>query len=306
MKVLIPAHDSLAEAVAAAVPAADVVSYDNRRAAHLDDVTFYCLPYLGDDEARRLINELPALQIVQSLSSGVDDLATVVPTGVTLCNGRGLHHEESTAELAVLLVLAALRRLPEFVMAQHERRWQHERGESVDGKRVLLVGYGSIGRRIEQHLSALGAHVSKVSRTPRDAVASYEELSDLARAADVLVVCVPLAPQTVGLVGAEVLAALPDGALVVNVGRGPTVDAIALRAELVSGRVRAALDVTNPEPLASDAPEWGLPNVLLTPHVGGDTTTFAERARAFLVDQVARIVTGKEPANVVLPPAVSP
>jgi phosphoglycerate dehydrogenase-like enzyme len=115
----------------------------------------------------------------------------------------------------------------------------------------------------------------------------------------VLVACLPAKPETTGLVGAEVLSALPDGALVVNVGRGPTVDADALRVEVVRGRLRAALDVTDPEPLPPAAPEWALPNVLVTPHVGGDTTAFVERAREFLIAQVQRHVKGEELHNLV-------
>jgi phosphoglycerate dehydrogenase-like enzyme len=298
-RVLLPAHDGLAQFVAAALPAVDVVAFDAPADADAVDASFYCLPYLGSDAARALMSALPSLAVVQSLSIGVDDVLAALPAGVVLCNGRGLHHEESTAELAVLLMLASLRGLPRLVRSQDRREWRHERGESLDGRRVLLVGHGAIGQAVEVRLRPFGAVVTKDARTARGDVAGVGELPSLARAADVLVVCLPLSPETRGLVGADVLGALPDGALVVNVGRGPTIDAACLRAELATGRLRAALDVTDPEPLPADAAEWALPNVLVTPHVGGDTTAFVDRARGFLVDQVRRHVSGEPLRNVV-------
>lgn len=285
--------------MAEALPDVDVVAFDEPQAVPRNDASFYCLPYMGNAAARRLMSDLPALEVVQSLSIGVDDVVAALPAGAVLCNGRGLHHEESTAELAILMVLAALRRLPEFVRAQDRRLWRHERGSSLDGRRVLIVGYGAIGQAVEARLRPFGAVVRKVARTARGDIAAVHELPMLARDADVLVVCLPLSPETQRLVDARVLGELPDGALVVNVGRGPTVDAAALRAELASGRLRAALDVVDPEPLPTDAPEWALPNVLITPHVGGDTTAFVERARTFLVEQVRRHTAGEPLLNVV-------
>jgi phosphoglycerate dehydrogenase-like enzyme len=299
--VVLPEHDGLAASVAERVPEAEVVGYAAARAGdeRTEAATFCCLPYLGGAERLAVLARLPRLAVLQSLSVGVDDLADAVPPGVTLCGGRGLHHEESTAELAVALVLAALRRLPHFVRQQQAGRWEHERTESLDGKRVLLVGHGAIGRGVADRVRPFGARVTALSRTPRPGVRPLAELGDAARSADVLVACLPLNADTRGLVSARVLAALPDGALVVNVGRGQVVDNDALRAELRTGRLRAALDVTDPEPLPADAPEWALPNVLVTPHVGGDTTAFVERAREFLVDQVGRHARGEPLHNVV-------
>jgi phosphoglycerate dehydrogenase-like enzyme len=222
-----------------------------------------------------------------------------VPPQVTLCNGHGLGHEEGTAELALALVLASLRQLPRFAAQQSRRAWSHVRTESLDGKSVLLLGYGAIGRAVERRLLPFGARVSKVSRTRREGVSGLADLAALASAADILVVCIALHPATHGLVNREVLAALPDAALVVNVARGPVVDPDALAGELMSGRLRAALDVTDPEPLPMDRPEWALPNVLLTPHIGGDTTAFADRAPSFVAEQAARHIAGQPLHNVV-------
>ena len=305
MTILLPGADGVADAVAARVPGAAILRYEEEaaRAGRLGDVTFYCLPYMGGAGAVALIARLPRLEVVQSLSSGVDDVLDAVPPRAVLCNGHGLGHEEGTAELAAALILASLRRLPDFVRQQGQRTWGHVRADSLEGKRVLLVGHGSIGAAVEQRLAPFGARFSRVSRTARDGVEPLSRLRELAAAADIMVVCIALTPLTRGLIDAGVLAALPDGALVVNVARGPVVDAAALTAELTAGRLRAALDVTVPEPLPPDRPEWGLPNVLITPHVGGDTTAFARRCAGFVADQVARYVAGQPLLNVVRPAA---
>jgi phosphoglycerate dehydrogenase-like enzyme len=301
MALLLPEADGIAGYVAQQLPQAVVVRYGDNDPGPLATVTFYCLPYMGDEDSVALIGELPALKVIQSLSSGVDDVLAAVPPHATLCNGHGLGHEEGTAELALALILASLRQLPRFAMQQSGRTWSHARTESLAGKNVVLVGYGAIGTAIERRLLPFGARVSKVSRTRREGIAGLAELSVLAAAADILVVCIALHPATRGVVGRQVLAALPDAALVVNVARGPVIDADALAGELGSGRLRAALDVTDPEPLPTDRPEWTLPNVLLTPHIGGDTTAFADRAPAFVADQAARHLTGQPLNNVVRP-----
>ena len=238
---------------------------------------------------------------MQSLSSGVDNILGAVPEQVTLCNGSGLHHEESTAELAVSLILASLRQLPRFALDQARHRWHHVRTDSLDGKQVLLVGYGGMGKAIEQRLAPFGACITRSSRTARDGVAPLSQLPRLAAGADILVVCIALTPDTCGLIGEEVLGALPDGAMVVNVARGPIVDAVALVRHLTDGRLRAALDVTDIEPLPTDRPEWALPNVLITPHIAGDTFAFARRAPGFVADQAERHVSGQPLANIVKP-----
>jgi phosphoglycerate dehydrogenase-like enzyme len=301
MAFLLPAADGVAGEVARRLPRATVVRYEDGGGHDLGEVDFYCLPYMGDERSVALIAQLPRLAVLQSLSSGVDNILGAVPEQVTLCNGSGLHHEESTAELAVGLILASLRQLPAFALDQARHRWHHLRTDSVDGKNVLLVGYGGIGKGIEQRLRPFGARITRSSRTPRDGVAPLSQLRRLAAAADILVVCIALAPDTTGLISGDVLAALPDGALVVNVARGPIVDAAALAGQLTRGRLRAALDVTDVEPLPADRPEWALPNVLITPHIGGDTFAFARRAPGFVAGQAERHLAGRPLANVVKP-----
>ena len=300
MTFLLPAEDGVADEVAQRLPQATIARYED--GGHdLGEVDFYCLPYMGNGASVDMIAKMPGLRVLQSLSSGVDNLLGSVPEQVTLCNGSGLHHEESTAELAVSLILASLRQLPRFARDQMRRRWQHVRTDSLDGKNVLLVGHGGMGKAIEDRLAPFGARISRSSRTARDGVAPLSQLPRLAADADILVVCIALTPDTYGLIGEEVLGALPDGALVVNVARGPIVDEIALVGHLSDGRLRAALDVTDIEPLPADRPEWALPNVLITPHIGGDTFAFARRVFGFVADQAERYVTGQPLANIVKP-----
>jgi phosphoglycerate dehydrogenase-like enzyme len=300
MTFLLPAADGVADEVARRLPRAAIARYED--GGHdLAEVDFYCMPYMGNGASVDMIAKMPGLRVVQSLSSGVDNVLGSVPEQVVLCNGSGLHHEESTAELAVSLILASLRQLPRFALDQSRRRWEHVRTDSLDSKKVLLVGYGGMGKAIEERLAPFGARISRCSRTAQDGVAPLAQLPRLAADSDILVVCIALAPDTTGLIGAEVLGALPDGALVVNVARGPIVDAAALAGHLIGGRLRAALDVTDVEPLPADRPEWALPNVLITPHIGGDTFAFARRAPGFVADQAERYLAGRPLANIVKP-----
>lgn len=300
MTFLLPSADGVADEVARRLPQVSIVRYEND-GYRLDDVEFYCLPYMGDGPSITKIAQLSRLRVLQSLSSGVDNVLGSVPDQVTFCNGVGLHHEEGTAELAVSLILGSLKQLPAFALQQSRRHWRHLRTDSLDGKRVLLVGHGNIGQMIEQRIVPFGARITRVSRTSRNGVAPLSQLPQLAAEADILVVCIALTPDTTGLIGAEVLAALPAGALVVNVARGAIVDAAALAGHLADGRLRAALDVTDVEPLPAGRPEWAMPNVMITPHVGGDTLVFARRAPGFVADQAERYLTGQPLANIVKP-----
>jgi phosphoglycerate dehydrogenase-like enzyme len=302
MSLLLPDADGIADYVARRLPDAAVVRYGQAGRGELDEVRFYCLPYMGDAASIGLIAELGRLEVVQSLSNGVDEVLGALPPRAMLCNGYGLGHEEGTADLALTLILASLRQIPWFAGQQARQAWSHVRTESLAGKRLLLVGYGAIGAAIEARVVPFGATVSRVSRTPRDGVSGLPELAALAARSDVVVVCIALHEATRGLISREVLAALPDGALVVNVARGPVVDAAALTKELQAGRLRAALDVTDPEPLPAGRPEWSLPNVLITPHIGGNTAEFARRAPEFVAQQAERHLAGRPLENVVRPP----
>src|SRR5258708_36985355 len=164
MALLLPEADGIAGYVARQHPQTAVLSYGETDSDRLAGVTFYCLPYMGDAASIGLISELPALKVIQSLSSGVDEVLAAVPSGVTLCNGDGLGHEEGTAELALALILASIRKTPWFAARQSQRARSHMRTESLQGKHVLLVGYGGIGSLIEQRLAPLGAPCPPGSR----------------------------------------------------------------------------------------------------------------------------------------------
>ena len=269
--------------------------------ASAGEVEFFVIPYdFGVDPVRRAAG-LPRLRVVQTLTAGVDAYLPYVPHGVTLCSARGVH-DASTAELAVALALASLRELPDWVRAQDRGMWAHRATESLADKTVLIVGYGAIGAAVERRLAGFECTVLRAARSPRDGVAGLDALPDLLPRADVVVLTVPMTDETRHLVDRDFLARLRDGALLVNVARGPVVDTDALLAELSAGRLRAALDVTDPEPLPAQHPLWRAPGVLITPHVGGNTSAFAPRALRLVEDQVRRYVAGQPLQNVVTGP----
>jgi len=271
----------------------------------LADVRVHVLPYTFDPGSFAAVAHLPALEVLQTLTAGYEHVLGHLPAGVTLCNAGGVH-DDSTAELAVALVLAAQRGLPDFVRAQDRHEWAHAAYPSLADRRVVVVGHGGVGRAVLARLAPFGCQVTAVARSARDRVTGVDRLPSLLPSAEVVVLAVPLTRSTRGLVDAGFLAALPDGALLVNVSRGPVVDTTALVAELRSGRLRAALDVTDPEPLPPGHPLWDCPGLLLSPHVGGDSTAFAPRARRLVVDQLTRLAAGEPPLHAVVLPTLQP
>ncbi|WP_228990026.1 2-hydroxyacid dehydrogenase [Streptomyces sp. DH8] len=271
------------------------------------DCAYYVVPYMkGPEVAVRPLAKMGSVQVVQTLSAGIDHVEPgldLLPAGVRLCNAKGVH-EASTAELALALVLASLRGLPGFVHGQDEEEWRSGFYPALADKSVLIVGYGSIGAAIEDRLAPFEcARVARVARSARASargpVQAIDQLPALLPASDVVILSTPLNASTRGLVDAGFLAAMPDGALLVNVARGGVVDTGALLAELESGRLRAALDVTDPEPLPAGHPLWHAPNVLITPHVGGSTSAFEPRAKRLLAAQLTRFAAGEPVDNVV-------
>ncbi|SOD93121.1 2-hydroxyacid dehydrogenase [Blastococcus haudaquaticus] len=241
---------------------------------------------------------LPQLRLVQLLSAGAERFVDRLPEHLLLCNARGAH-TPSTAEWAVTATLAAQRGIPFFVREQDAGRWSPTTHRSLVGARVLVVGAGDIGRTIGRMLSGFDVEPTYVARTAREGVHGMDELPDLLPDADVVVLIVPVTPETTGMVDAAFLAAMPDGALLVNAARGVVVDTDALLAELSSGRLRAALDVTDPEPLPPGHPLWSAPGLLLTPHVGGAVPDTNARAAAAVTDQLSRVLAGEPLVNVV-------
>ena len=241
---------------------------------------------------------MPRLKVMQLLSAGVEDVVGHVPEGVTLCDARGVHGG-SVAELVLALVLSSQRRLPHFLRAQQQGRWDLVEGADLRDKRVLIVGAGDLGEQTARRLRSFDAKPIMVAHSARDGVHATAELPELLPQADVVVLTVPLTAQTRGLVGAQFLSAMPDGALLVNVARGQVVDTDALLAELQRGRLRAALDVMEPEPLPEGHPLWAAPNVIITPHAAGHISQAGPRAYALVAAQLRRYLDGEPLVNVV-------
>lgn len=265
--------------------------------ASVGEVSFYVTPYRLGTAVGDVLERMGSLEVVQTLTAGVDAVRSRVPAGVTLCNGRGIH-DASTAELALTLVLSSLRGVPGFVRAQDRSAWEPAWRPALADRRVLLVGHGSIGAAIEARLAPFEVEVVRVARTAREGVHAIEELPALLPEADVVILVVPLTDQTRGLVDAEFLASMKQGALLVNVARGAVVDTDALVSALHAGRVTAALDVFETEPLPADSPLWGAPGLLVSPHVGGASSAMWPRAHRLVRDQLARFAAGEPLWNV--------
>lgn len=265
-------------------------------ARELEDAGFFVPRYLGHAENVRLAARMPNLRVLQLLTVGYDYAIGLVPPGVTLCNAQGVH-EASTAELALGLTIASMRRIDGAARAMESGTWDHRRGTSLQRARVVVIGAGPVGRLIAERFAPLAGEVTVVARTAREGVRGIAELASLLPTADVVVLAVALTAETTGMVDAAFLAAMRDGALLVNVSRGRVVDTEALVREV--GRLKCALDVTDPEPLPPDHPLWRSPNALITPHVGGNTDAFPHLARELIVRQVRAWMSGQPLENVI-------
>ena len=269
----------------------------------LDQVALHVLPYTFAESGLDAIPRLPRLEVLQTLTAGYEHVLPHLPPTVTLCNAGGVH-DDSTAELALTLALAAQRGIPDFVHAQREGRWSHQARPSLADRRVLVVGAGGVGRAVAVRLVPFGCEVTLVGRTARTGVRSVHELPELLPHAEIVVMAVPLTEDTRAMVDEHFLRVMPDGALLVNVARGPVVDTAALVAETTTGRLRAALDVTDPEPLPTDHPLWTVPGVLISPHVGGDSSAFLPRATSLVRRQLERFAAGQPPVHRVAGPTL--
>lgn len=272
--------------------------------ASADQVEFFVVPYLKGEEVLAGADRLPNLKVVQTLTAGYENFLPHVPAGATLCNAAGVH-DASTAELAVALALASGRHLDTFARNQPTGRWDPVFGTALADKRVLILGYGRIGKAIERRLAGFEVgSITRVAHRARDGeppVHANGDLPELVGEADVVFVIAPLTAETDGMVDADLLARMPDGSLLVNVARGRLVDTDALVAETRTGRLRAALDVTEPEPLPPDHPLWQIPNVLISPHVGGASSAFWPRGDRLIAAQLRRFVAGEPLENVIRP-----
>lgn len=236
------------------------------------------------------------LRVIQTLSAGVDWLVGKVPTHVTVCNARGIY-DAPLAEWVIGAILAMQRGHIRARDAQARAEWEFFEPHELQGRRVVILGMGSIGTAIADRLRPFGVEIVGVGRTARDGVRALADLDAILPTTDILVAMLPLTSETAGLLDARRLALLRDGALLVNAGRGRTVDTAALTSELQAGRLRAALDVVDPEPLPADHPLWTLPNVLLTPHMAGDSPSTTTRCFELAGDQIRRFAAGEPLIN---------
>ena len=254
----------------------------------------------GSDEpfVIEALGRMGRLRVVQTLSAGVDWLLPSVPPGVTLCDARGTR-DGPVAEWVLGAILASLKHLGEARDSQRAHDWQWREPDELAGKTVMILGYGSIGLRVERLLAASEAEVIRVARRARPGVHAVDELASLLGLADIVVVLLPLTSATEGLLDREMLGCMREGALLVNAARGSIVDTEALLDLLRAGRIRAALDVTEPEPLPAEHQLWDAPGLLITPHFAGDTHGAQRRAFALVGEQVRRYVRGEPLVNLV-------
>jgi phosphoglycerate dehydrogenase-like enzyme len=257
---------------------------------------------------------------IQMASAGVETMLPLVPQDVTLCNAQGVH-DSSTAEWAVTAILASIKWLPFYASHQAAGHWAARAegdpfyeatfgepnrvgnvvlAEELKGKRVLIVGYGSIGKAIEARLLPFEpGEILRVARTAKPGVHAITELDDLLPQADIVILMTPMTPETRHLMDARRMALMPRGALLVNAARGPVIDTDALVEALSARHIRAALDVTDPEPLPAGHPLWQSPGLLLTPHIAGSTPLFLEKVYAFVGQQLTLLMHGEEPLNII-------
>ena len=299
--VSVPTND-LRVRLAGANPDVSFIEWDLSSPAPLGRIDIVVPPYMG------MTGVLPRLKsvttrLVQSQSVGYDGVEAVLPRGVVFANAASVH-ETSTAELAVALMLASQRGIDDFVRASARGRWEPRWHESLADHVVLLVGYGGVGQAIERRLEGFELTIVRVARTDRSddrgRIYGVSALPALLATADVVVVSVPLDESTRHLVNDEFLTAMADGALLVNVARGGVADTDALVSHARSGRLRLALDVTDPEPLPAQHALFGLTNVLISPHVGGATSAMLPRMARLLQEQINRMRHGEAPHNVVI------
>jgi phosphoglycerate dehydrogenase-like enzyme len=276
-----------------------LVDYEaDPREQPMDDVGFYVPTYMGARSSLAATEHMPSLQVMQLLTAGFDTAVPYLPSGAVLCNAAGVH-DASTAELAVALTLASLRGIDDFARAMPQGEWLRGRRPALADRRVLILGAGGVGQAIKRRFEVFETEIVMVGRTARAGIRGFDELPGLLDSADVVVLALPLNAETSRLVDETFLRRMRPGALLVNVARGGVVDTEALLRHVSDGRITAALDVTDPEPLPADHPLWRTPGVLISPHVGGNSSAFLPRARRLVDEQLDRWRSGSPVLHVV-------
>ncbi|MGM7680361.1 2-hydroxyacid dehydrogenase [Microbacterium sp. A94] len=295
----------LAENIGTLPEGVELEVWDMHSPAPRERIDLAVSPYMGSS---KVLGNLEGLDIglVQSQSIGYDGVADVLPAGMPFANAASVH-EASTAELALALTLAAQRQFPRFVLAQQQGEWSPVFAESLADRKVLLVGFGGVGEAIALRLEPFEVELTVVARTARPVwherlgrvqVHAIDELETLVADAEIVILTLPGGAATHHLFDERMLARMPDGALLVNVGRGTLIDTDALVRE--GGRIRAALDVIDPEPIPAGHPLWKTDGALISPHVGGASTAMNPRIARLIRKQVERMLRGEAPVNVVI------
>jgi phosphoglycerate dehydrogenase-like enzyme len=283
--------------------AADVAVWDLASPPPWSSIDVVVPPYMSSPALLAALHGVE-VRLVQSQSIGYDGVLDSLPDGVAFANAAGVH-EGPAAEIGMALLLAAQRDLPRFVRQQEAGEWHGGFTRGLFGLRVVVVGAGGLGSAVVDRLLPFGARPVRVARSRRtDArgdVAGIDELPALLGTAEAVVICLPLDASTERLVDAAFLAQMPDDSVLINIGRGGIVDTDALLAELAAGRLRAGLDVTDPEPLPPGHPLWSAPGVVISPHVGGQVRTMPDAVEALVRRQLAALAAGEPPVNLIAP-----
>ena len=266
--------------------------------ADLSQVDMYVPSYMGGANALSYAAKMPNLKILQMLNAGYDDAMAYLRPGLTLCNARGVH-DASTAELAVGLAIASRRGFAEFIREQATGTWNHRRFPALSDSKVGIIGFGSIGKEVARKLSGFDVSITAFTQSGRDGTVKIDDLDKHLPQLDIVILILPLSESSRHMFNAARLASMKDGALIVNVARGPIIETEALIKELNSRRIYAALDVTDPEPLPQGHPLWSAPNLIVVPHVGGNSEAFEPRGRALIESQLKLLAAGNPLEHVV-------
>ena len=267
-------------------------SLDQMDDAMFAEITFFVAPYLGGRDGMEYANRMPSLKVLQLLTAGYESALDYVRPEVTLCNGRGIH-DASTAELAIGLTIASLRGIPEFVRNQEKGEWVAGRYKSINDRKIGIVGFGAIGQNIAKILAGFDVEILAFSRSGRDGAIKMTEFDAKLPTLDIVILILPLDESSYHLFDERRFGLMKDGALLVNVARGGVVDTDALLAALKTGRITAAVDVTDPEPLPADHPLWRNPRVLITPHTAGRDSGQPGRFLALVEHNLTRYLAGE-------------
>jgi phosphoglycerate dehydrogenase-like enzyme len=264
--------------------------------SQLEDIEFYVPSYMGGIKTFEVIAKMKNLKTVHYSQAGYEDILPYIPNDVILCNASGLH-DVSTSELAIGLTIASRRGFAEFMDNQKKGLWHRKTKPALADSHVGIVGYGHIGKRIASLLQMFETKVTAFSRSGTDGAVKISEFDTFLPDLDVIILILPLTKDSRNFINADRIKKMKDGATLINLARGAIVDTDALVAELNTGRITAGLDVTDPEPLPKEHPLWSAPNLIITPHVGGDSAAFDPRARKMVQEQLERIAQKKPLLN---------